>query len=305
MNDQPIGYEPTPRAARAIALVWIAAGLVVLAARRIHTHRRRVGMALAFAATAFAGWHARGVGPVTVGVARADAAILPAGALPLGDPRLQPDYVDPLDETPAPPPMLQYAAPGGPDDGTQPTWLPAGLAPWWLDIVAAAHEHGLDSHAWGAIVAQECPWGDPACGSHAGAQGLAQIMPATAADIEVQTGLPCRAQATDGPTSLRCGAYYFAARVRDNGDLWQSPADDEGVLLAAAAAYNGGGPPSQDVRAAVQAGAGDVCAGVRFNETRTYCYAFRDRWRATLAERGTAPGEPGSGPALPHLEALR
>lgn len=302
MTEQPIGYEPSPRAARAIAAVWIAAAVLALACRRIHAHRRGIGAAFALAAASFAGWHARGVGPVTVGATRVDSASLPAGALPLGDPRLQPDYVDPLDETPAPPPMLQYAAPGGPDDGTAPSWLPAGLAPWWLDIVAAAHEHGLDSHAWGAIVAQECPWGDPSCGSHAGAQGLAQVMPATAADIEAQTGLPCRAQATDGPTSLRCGAWYFAQRVRDNGDLWQTPADDEAVLLAAAAAYNGGGPPSQDVRAAVQAGAGDVCASVRFAETRTYCYAFRERWRATLAERGAAPD---GGAALPHLEALR
>ncbi len=198
------------------------------------------------------------------------------------------------------PPMLQYAAPGGPDDGTAPAWLPDGLAAWWPDIAAAAHEHGLDSHAFGAIIAQECPTGDASCTSYVGASGLAQLMPATAADIEAATGLD-----TSTPTgNLRGGAWYFAARVRDNGDLW-TEGNDEPALLAGAAAYNGGDAPRQDVRRAAQSGADDLCAGVRYAETRTYCYAFRDRWRATLSERGTAPGEPGSGPALPHLEAGR
>lgn len=198
-------------------------------------------------------------------------------------------------------PRLQpTAAPGGPDDGTPPTWLPDGLAPWWLDIVAAAHEHGLDSHAWGAIVAQECPWGDPACGSYAGAQGLAQVMPATAAEIEAATGLPCRAGATDGPTSLRCGAWYFAERVRSQADLWRTSDDDEAILLIAAGLYNGG-QCGLGIRAAVQSGAADVCAAATCSETRTYCYAFRDRWRITLAERGVDT-EPGA--ALPQLEAM-
>jgi hypothetical protein len=212
---------------------------------------------------------------------------------PTADPLLQPGhYSAPGDDATVGPPMLQHAAPGGPDDGAMPGWLPAGLEPWWLDIVAAAHEHGLDSHAFGAIVAQENPWGNPAAVSPAGASGLAQLMPATAADIAGKSGI----DVTTPTGNLRGGAWYYAARVRDAGDLWQSPADDEGVLLVAAAAYNGGGPPAADVRAAVRAGAGDVCAGVRYRETRTYCYAFRDRWRQTLAERGTPADDVAAAP---------
>jgi len=305
-------HDPNANDRRTAAL-WAAAGATVLTGRALaRALRVRVAVwevaALAFVAV-LAG---RALTGLTLGPSHADAAApagieAPAvattdgadpatadgyGATPTADWRLQPTPGGGL-------PMLEHAAPGGPDDGTPPDWLPAGLAPWWLDIVAAAHEHGLDSHAWGAIVAQECPWGDPACGSHAGAAGLAQIMPATAADIEANTGLPCRAMAHDGPTSLRCGAWYFAARVRDNGDLWQSPADDEVVLLAAAAAYNGGGNPAADVRRAAQAGAADVCAGVRFDETRAYCYAFRDRWRATLAARGATSTDAPAADAAP------
>ena len=98
----PTTYEPTPRAAAAIGAVWIAAGLCVLAARRIHTHRRRVATALAFAASAFAGWHARGVGPVTVGaVSVAASAGEPSGdsgeLAPTADPlaALQDGYATP------------------------------------------------------------------------------------------------------------------------------------------------------------------------------------------------------------------
>lgn len=302
MSNEPTTYEPTPRAARAIALVWIAAGLCVLAARRIHTHRRRVATALAFAATAFAGWHARGVGPVTVGaVSVAASAGEPTGdsgwLAPTADPRLQPDYPGAYGPGGL---VLPTSEPPPPDNGAPPSWLPAGLSPWWGDIAATAHANGLDSHAWAAIVSQENPWGDPSATSPAGARGLGQLMPATAADIEAKTGLD-----TSTPTgNLAGGAWYYAERVRDNADLWTA-GNDEPALLAGAAAYNGGDAPRQDVRRAAQAGADDLCAGVRYAETRTYCYAFRDRWRATLSERGTAPGEPGSGPALPHLEAGR
>lgn len=194
------------------------------------------------------------------------------------DPRLQPTAA----------PMGDYAAPGGPDDGTPPTWLPEGLAPWWLDIVAAAHEHGLDSHAWGAIVAIECPWGDPNCGSPAGARGLAQIMAGTAVDIAAKSGLPCGSQPFDGSTSLRCGAFHFAELLRQNADIWR-PGDELPALLAAAVSYNSGAgaQPRRAVREAATTG-GDLCAGVAFTETANYCRRYRESWTATVAERGSA-----------------
>lgn len=301
-NHEPRG----PRAYAALA-AWIAVACAAVAldwTRRQLAAPRATWRPLALAALAVALASAVTHAPLTWGPSHADAATAgepatmhaagveaPADVVPTAtaDALLQPGhYSDPRDDATVGPPMLEHAAPGGPDNGTMPGWLPGGLARWWPDIVAAAHEHGLDSHAWGAIVAQENPWGNPAAVSPAGAFGLSQTMPATAAGIEDATGLDCR----DPGQQLRCGAWYYAARVRDAGDLWQSPADDEGVLLVAAAAYNGGGSPASDVRAAVQAGAGDVCAGVRYSETKVYCYAFRDRWRQTMAERAADPTAP-------------
>lgn len=301
----PEHYEPTRRE----HLVMAAYGLgnaIAGACGKIHARRVVVGRVLAALACAFAGWHARGQlvsGAYTLGADHVQAASEPFGtAEPLSDARYtaadvmataaavvalnaQPSAVhdDPL--APLVPTLPEYAAPGGPDDGTPPTWLPDGLAPWWLDIVAAAHENGLDSHAWGAIVAIECPWGDPQCGSQAGAKGLAQIIDGTAATIQAQSGIPCQAQAFDGPTSLRCGAFHFAELLRQNADIWR--ADDQlPALLAAAVSYNAGAaaPPRRAVRDAAKSG-GDLCAGIPYAETASYCRRYRDSWNATLAQR--------------------
>lgn len=318
----PDHYEPpTDRRGLAMAAVWISAAVVTLAgrtlagrARWLYRHNRAwwTGTGTRWKTVAFvaswliAGWWLGGrvspqlvSAPYTLGAehveaaserfgtaeqlpadaryTRADVMATAAAVVALNAPSgaAQDDPMVPLV------PMLEYAAPGGPDDGTPPAWLPDGLAPWWLDIVAAAHENGLDSHAFGAIVAQENPWGNPAAASPAGASGLAQLMGATARDIEAQTGIDT--STPDG--NLRGGAWYYAQRVRDYADLW-TPGNDEATLLAAAAAYNGGALPAEDVRTAAKAGAADVCAGVRYAETRVYCQAFRDRWRQTLAARG-------------------
>lgn len=321
----PEHYEPPTRRE---TVVRIAAGLVTIVGRRIAramlwlarcNWRWWTGTGTRWKTVAFvaswliAGWWLGSwASPfqraaVTVGPSHVQAASEPFGAAePLpADARYsaadvmataaavvalnaQPSAVhdDPL--APLVPTLPEYAAPGGPDDGTPPTWLPDGLAPWWLDIVAAAHENGLDSHAWGAIVAIECPWGDPQCGSQAGAKGLAQIIDGTAATIQAQSGIPCQAQAFDGPTSLRCGAFHFAELLRQNADIWR--ADDQlPALLAAAVSYNAGpgAQPRRAVRGAAQAG-GDLCAGVAFAETASYCQRYRDSWNATLEQRATS-----------------
>lgn len=326
----PEHYDPelTPRWRRLTGLAaWIAVAvgaLVLDAARRYLSadapRWRTLAHVVAVAVVVGGAYRAAGamVGRWTVGPSHAAAAGVEApaesgrlqlapptiegddaatadgyGATPTADPRLQPTPGGGL-------PMLEHAAPGGPDSGERPTWLPDGLAAWWPDIVAAAHEHGLDSHAWGAIVAIECPWGDPNCGSPAGARGLAQIMAGTAADIEAKSGLPCTTQPFDGPTSLRCGASHFAELVRMNADLW-TPGDDMATLLAAAASYNSGAgaQPRQAVRRAAQSG-GDLCAGVAFAETLNYCVRYREMWQATVAERTT-----NDTAALPPVEVTR
>lgn len=311
IDDTPIPADPTTRRE---AVVWIAAAVAMIAARfavRQLTARRPVWAVLAIALAVAAGAWAWRADTVTVGAEHVNAASADnqkaSGAAPHADPLLQDGYADPTageddraanDDPMAPlvpdAPASDYTAPGGPDDGTPPTWLPDGLAPWWGDIVAAAHENGLDSHAWAAIVAIECPWGDPACGSQAGAKGLAQIIDGTAATIEAASGLPCTSQPYDGPTSLRCGAHYFAGLLRDNADLW-TPGDELPALLAAAVSYNAGpgAQPRRAVRDAARVG-GDLCAGVAFSETQSYCVRYRDSWQETIAERGRG-GASGGG----------
>lgn len=319
MLEAPNDYRQSTRKE---AIVWIAAACLTVTGRwlaRQLAARRPTWAVLACASVVVAGllaWRGQLVSNAyTFGLSRVEAASErsgDSGSLPADARYTSADVMataaavvalnappasaqdDPMAPLVPDAPMSEYAAPGGPDDGTPPSWLPDGLAAWWPDIVAAAHEHGLDSHAWGAIVAQECPTGDAACQSYAGASGLSQLMPATAADIEAQTGID-----TSTPTgNLRGGAWYFAQRVRDNADLWTA-GNDAPTLLAAAAAYNGGALPSQDVRQAAKAGAADLCAGVRYAETRVYCYAYADRWAQTLAERGAAAA-PAVGVATPY-----
>ena len=83
------------------------------------------------------------------------------------------------------------------------------------------------------------------------------------------------------------------------------PGDAEPALLMGVAGYNSGHGSAivGALRRALASGAGDPCAAIGNQYTRRYCYTARDMWAGSMAERGTAPGEPGSGPALPHLEA--
>jgi murein DD-endopeptidase MepM/ murein hydrolase activator NlpD len=94
--------------------------------------------------------------------------------------------------------------------------------PWAAEIRAAANAHGLDPALLAAVVQQESG-GDPAAVSVDGAQGLAQLMPATAALYGV-------ADPFDPTQNLDGAAAYLAdllARYDDNIPL-------------ALAAYNAG-----------------------------------------------------------------
>jgi soluble lytic murein transglycosylase-like protein len=83
-----------------------------------------------------------------------------------------------------------------------------------------------------AIVRQESRF-DPVARSHAGATGLMQLMPATAADIAGDDRLKFDTSPLRDPaTNLRLGQDYFAWLLR------QAQVDD--CVLRAIAAYNGG-----------------------------------------------------------------
>jgi soluble lytic murein transglycosylase len=95
-----------------------------------------------------------------------------------------------------------------------------------LSREAAARD--LDPLLLAALVRQESLF-EPAALSVAGAQGLAQVMPATGAGIARSLGLTDY-DLNDPATSLRFGAYYLASQLYYFED----------ELLVALAAYNGG-----------------------------------------------------------------
>lgn len=110
-------------------------------------------------------------------------------------------------------------------------------------IQAAAARYGIDPALLKGLIRAESNF-DPNAGSPAGAQGLTQLMPATAASLGV-TNVHDPAQAIDG------GAKYLAAQLKTFG----------GDVTKALAAYNagpgavqryGGVPPYAETQAYVQ-----------------------------------------------------
>jgi soluble lytic murein transglycosylase-like protein len=99
--------------------------------------------------------------------------------------------------------------------------LPAGT-PYAAEITAAASRHGVDPALLAGLVEQESNF-NPSAGSPAGAQGLTQLMPATAASLGV-TDVHDPVQALDG------GAKYLRQQLDRFG----------GDVARALAAYNAG-----------------------------------------------------------------
>jgi soluble lytic murein transglycosylase-like protein len=99
--------------------------------------------------------------------------------------------------------------------------LPAGT-PYAAEITAAAKKHGIDPALLAGLVKQESGF-DPSAGSPAGARGLTQLMPATAAGLGVTNVL-------DPLQSLDGGAKYLRQQLDAFG----------GDVTRALAAYNAG-----------------------------------------------------------------
>ncbi|HWM10181.1 MAG TPA: lytic transglycosylase domain-containing protein [Solirubrobacteraceae bacterium] len=114
-----------------------------------------------------------------------------------------------------------------------PAASPAGLAatgaselpadtPFGAEITAAAKKHGLDPALLAGLVKQESGF-NPSAGSPAGARGLTQLMPATAAGLGVTDVL-------DPLQNLDGGAKYLRQQLDAFG----------GDVTRALAAYNAG-----------------------------------------------------------------
>jgi soluble lytic murein transglycosylase-like protein len=132
--------------------------------------------------------------------------------------------------------------------------LPAGT-PFGSEITAAAQRHGLDPALLAGLVKQESGF-NPNAVSPAGAQGLTQLMPGTAAGLGVSDPL-------DPAQALEGGAKY----LREQLDRF------DGDVARALAAYNagpgavqryGGVPPyaeTQNYVRIVQANAAELRTG--------------------------------------------
>jgi soluble lytic murein transglycosylase-like protein len=123
-----------------------------------------------------------------------------------------------------------------------PSALPPGV-PYGAEISAAAQRHGVDPALLAGLVRQESNF-DPAAGSPAGARGLTQLMPGTAAGLGVT-------DVTDPLQSLDGGARYLKQQLDAFG----------GDVTKALAAYNagpgavqryGGVPPFAETQGYVQ-----------------------------------------------------
>jgi soluble lytic murein transglycosylase-like protein len=99
--------------------------------------------------------------------------------------------------------------------------LPADV-PFGAEITAAAKKHGIDPALLAGLVKQESNF-NPTAGSPAGARGLTQLMPATAAGLGVTDVL-------DPLQSLDGGAKYLRQQLDAFG----------GDVTRALAAYNAG-----------------------------------------------------------------
>jgi len=102
------------------------------------------------------------------------------------------------------------------------TTATAGANPFAAEISAAAARHGIDPNLLTGLIRAESNF-DPNAGSPAGAQGLAQLMPATAAGLGVTNPL-------DPVQSIEGGARYLRQQLDRFG----------GDVTKALAAYNAG-----------------------------------------------------------------
>jgi soluble lytic murein transglycosylase-like protein len=99
-------------------------------------------------------------------------------------------------------------------------WLPASVRRHEDAIARAAEQHGVDPSLLAIMVYTESRGRADAL-SPAGARGLLQLMPATAAEIAEVRGLPAPsiARLEDPAYNLDLGAWYMARQLARFGDV--------------------------------------------------------------------------------------
>ena len=152
-------------------------------------------------------------------------------------------------------------------------WMPETVSHFEPEILAAAAHHDVDPELLAIVVLVESR-GNPTVHSPAGARGLMQLMPKTAAEIAQARGLeghhPDR---LDEPAyNLDLGAWYLAQQLDRFGERLESEDD---VVAWAAAAYNAGPKLAE----AAQRGEAELS-----EETTRYQEVVRTMW----TERGAS-----------------
>ena len=162
---------------------------------------------------------------------------------------------------------LRHPAAAGATTATSTSRLPAGT-PYAAEITAAATANGIDPALLAGLVKQESGF-NPNAGSGAGARGLTQLMPATAAGLGVTNVL-------DPVQSLNGGAKYLKQQLDTFG----------GDVTKALAAYNAG------------PGAVQRFGGVPpYSETQNYVRIVQANAAAYRAGSTSTPSPPPAPPA--------
>lgn len=150
-------------------------------------------------------------------------------------------------------------------------WMPREVRRWDNLILEKAKKYGVDPELVSIIVYKESA-GDPNAGSTAGARGLIQVMPGTAAGIATELGIK-KYDLSDPDTNLEFGVYYLSQRLKQFGLAEHAPSWDRAVLLAAVG-YNGGPRAGEHFRdGTFHDEYGPFC------ESREYGYYVVGMWR--------------------------
>ncbi len=145
------------------------------------------------------------------------------------------------------------------------------IFPWPLRslIEREAAEHEIDPYLLAALIRQESNF-RPAVTSRAGARGLMQLMPSTAADLARRRGVEWDSQyLTSAAANLHVGAAHLAALLRVY----------DGAVIPALAAYNAGGRPvARWLRYPEAADPVRFVERIPYVETRGYLRAVLRNW---------------------------
>jgi soluble lytic murein transglycosylase-like protein len=146
-----------------------------------------------------------------------------------------------------------------------PRWLPESVSRYGEAIEVAAAAHGVDPALVSLVVLVESR-GNPNVQSPAGAVGLMQLMPATAAHIAAERGLPAPtlAQLREPAFNLDFGAYLLAQLLAPAAG---TPSAEQ--VRLAAIGYNGGSKLLRDYLAG---------QGVLWRETERYSWLLNQLW---------------------------